>query len=517
MQDAASLFQLECEAANSGGELPPDRWKTVLLPDISASPMLLKAYALFLCDEGREKEAKPILMQSLRGFGREAHPAEMLSASAILALVDLRLGDREEALTLLRFLLEETQHEGQVDGVSDALWAIAFGGDLLGISVKERQRYYENAVSGLIEQGKTRRSFEVWLELLHLIQASGTVNDSSRLFAEIRQRAGWGLEYEPHLTALRWMEAMAEGRWDTASSYASVLMDVPMSLYHRRLLETWAAVAAVESSRPKSLECSGPPMEAHPPLWSVRCFRQFTLSGPNAELHTLPWKRRKAQELFLYLLLRPGYFAPKEQVIEEVFASEESGAVPNPKHTANHLYVTVHQLKKVLEKQVGVKQAITIRDHTVRLSGEWLEEVDVEQYVTLIRVADQLEEGDQELSLEWYGKARELYGPLVPELQFIDWLDRIREQLEQKQIRLLQRLARHAVASGQTEQAEVLLREWLELAPTDESACQDLLRLLTAKGRISEAKRVYHEFEARMRKEWDETPMPETRHIAYGL
>jgi len=244
-----------------------------------------------------------------------------------------------------------------------------------------------------------------------------------------------------------------------------------------------------------------------PRPWRVRCFGEFAMTAGDRELRSLPWKRRKAQELFLLLLLRPGHAISREQAMDFLFGELEPGKA------ANQLYVAVHDGRRALQSALGRDNALYVRDGAVRLHEETAFDVDVEQYGTLVRVADQLYAADPEMSAALYERAAELYADVLPDITWIDWLVALRNDLELTQLRVLRRLSLLAEQSGDLDRAERYAREWLRLSPTDEEACQTALRLLMAGGRRTEAAKLYESFAAVLEREMGIRPLPETRAI----
>ncbi|HZG88358.1 BTAD domain-containing putative transcriptional regulator [Paenibacillus sp.] len=257
----------------------------------------------------------------------------------------------------------------------------------------------------------------------------------------------------------------------------------------------------------RKAENASPGKAASAPV-RVRCMGLFAVERAGAPVAPLRWKRKKAQELFLCLLLRPGYSMPREQAVDALF-----GDAADPVKGSNQLYVVVHELRRVLEQSLGWSDGAALRDGVLRLPEPWIEEVDVEKYTALIRVADQLADAHPELAEEMYGTAAEIYGPLLPDLPYIEWLERLRNELEQKQLRVLRQLYALAARKGDAAKAEAVCERWLELQPLDEEACRSLLLLLVQAGRGAEAKRRYAAFERRLLEEYGIAPLPETKRI----
>ncbi len=260
----------------------------------------------------------------------------------------------------------------------------------------------------------------------------------------------------------------------------------------------------MQSRQEKARIVSPPPDPASKFPFIIHCFGKMRFVSGNKEIGEIHWKRKKAQELLLYLLLQPHYSAVKEQVTEALFESVEQDKV------ANQLYVTLHQLKQTLKEYFGVADALIIKDGVIRLRDGWIEYVDVERYLTLIRVGNQLSAHDRKLSVEFYEEAYQMYGELIPEMRYLDWVDRFRLHLEEKQAAILGRLGHDAMDQAEYGQAEVYYREWLRLCPIDEQAYQELIRALLVMGKHTEAKQLYRKLEQMCREELGTAPMAES-------
>lgn len=222
-----------------------------------------------------------------------------------------------------------------------------------------------------------------------------------------------------------------------------------------------------------------------PKAWRLCLFDGLRLSREQEEKRQLLWKRKKSKELLIYLALQPHYTAVREQIIEALQLGEQLDKA------VQQLYVIVHQLKRTLQQELGIEQAVLVKDGFIRLSEEAIDYVDVEHYLTLIRIADQLWQEDKGLSYEMYEDAYLLYGELLPELSYEEWLERIREHLVQKHILLLKRCMLYTELQQDWPHMEIYIRSWLELDPFHEEAHARLIELLMKLGRHNEAKNAY--------------------------
>ncbi len=89
---------------------------------------------------------------------------------------------------------------------------------------------------------------------------------------------------------------------------------------------------------------------------TIHCFGGLRLIGRQGEAADIPWKRKKAKELFIYLLLEPNYSAGKEEIAELLLPGNE------PERALKHLSVIVHQLRKVLQSALQIDNGVLIKD-----------------------------------------------------------------------------------------------------------------------------------------------------------
>ncbi len=239
--------------------------------------------------------------------------------------------------------------------------------------------------------------------------------------------------------------------------------------------------------------------------WRIVCFGGLSFERGEHEVRLIRWKRKKAQELCAFLLLQPKYAYPKEQLVEQLELGED-------RDKANKLlYVVIHQLKQTLLEELGVKDGVGIREGLVALREEAFDYVDVERYLTLIRVADQLWPKDRALSYEMYQEAFGLYGDLLPELPYFSWLERMREFLLEKQAAILRKLRLMAEEQGDRELEETYCREWIRLSPDQEEAYGHLIRLLLDLKRTGEIALLYERLKRICRDELGAEPSEELR------
>jgi DNA-binding SARP family transcriptional activator len=250
--------------------------------------------------------------------------------------------------------------------------------------------------------------------------------------------------------------------------------------------------------------------EARKRQWNVSCFGPIRFSNGTVEVKDISWKRKKAQELFLYLLLQPNYSCPRDQVVDALFAESDFDK------QANQLYVTIHRLKQVLRDSLDCDQAIIVKEGIVKISGHFIEHADVEKYRSLVRVGDQLWVHERELAVELYEQAIQLYDEIVPDLPYVDWLDQLRAYYAEMQAGTLKKLVQFALDRADYDTAETRCTEWLRMRQAEEEAYQHMIRMLMRQGRTAEATRWYRKLEKVCREELNVKPLPETKQLLRG-
>ncbi len=244
-------------------------------------------------------------------------------------------------------------------------------------------------------------------------------------------------------------------------------------------------------------------------LWRVNLFGTLKFVHKDQIVHSIHWKRKKTKELFIYLLLQPGYSAPREQVAEALYANYD------PDKMNNQLYVAAHQLKSIIREYLGFDGGVVIKEGMILLKDGLIREVDVEQYQALVRVGDQLWPQERELADQMYEKSAQLYEEIIADVQYMDWLELVREQLRTKHCEILRRLGRYAAANGRYERAEVFFRQWIALSSLNEEPYQELMRVLRDQGKQSEAEFLFRQLEQHLRRELGVAPLSETRSIIW--
>lgn len=561
---------LELEKLLLHGQSVEARLSLLDAGQLQASPLLLKEKGELLMREGRLLEAQRMLEMALRGLASAAMEQDMLACIGLLARTCLRTGQRSQAETLLTFLHTELREPSPILNGHPA-WALAVGCHLLD-AMDLASDCYNRAASHFEEKSDWNRAARVYAD--KLFRLHGQLSRASWMedWHRLKHLSGFTPIADPLNQLLLAADLYFSERWEQAAAELNKVKDPLEDWFWRQLgqemgrqlaillghhpdfppydqrsdecqdieIRYWMNVTcllqqtanpdpvlqsekesdlssliqrgvhpvfqtAAEKAikRMQQVASSRTPLE----LWHISWFGGLAFKQGEKMLQELPWKRRKSLELLLLLLTSPRYSVSRDWAMELLFGESDFG------HTPNQLYVAVYQLRKVLKEYLGVDQAVQLKDGTIRLLEEWVETLDIEHYTTLIRVGDQLWFSERDTAVELYEQAAEMYNTPLPEIQYIDWLDRYRSRLAEQQSRILQRLGLHCQETGRLEEAAAYAERWIELNPAQEEAYQLLLTVLMRAGRDREAWDWYHRWETFCLVELGAEPHPATKRI----
>ena len=208
------------------------------------------------------------------------------------------------------------------------------------------------------------------------------------------------------------------------------------------------------------------------------------------------WPRRKARQLFKYLLTRPRRRATRDEAVDLLWPDSD------PEAAATNLRSAVYTIRRTL----AAGELIVLDRDTVglRAGGEFWTDADAFERA----VAEAAAAADPSPLLEY---ADTLYtGDYLPDDLYEDWAAERREFLKRAWVALQKRLAREHEARGESERAATALRRLLAADPCDEDAAFELMRLLGRQGRRSDARRVYQQIVRSLRDELGAEPSPAT-------
>ncbi|NBD26664.1 AfsR/SARP family transcriptional regulator [Paenibacillus glycinis] len=557
------------------GQMPPIGQLLSIPADIRMkSPLLLRAECENGLLNGRLMETKQRLEAALRGFAAQADESAMLAMMAMLGLLYVQVGDLHEAKPFMSLLAQEWDRNPE-NCSGFVPWALARA----SASAAERPSRFEEARKLLFaaadrfrEEGRplwtsfvlldcmlfdpqeqSRPDWPFWMNWLKrhaaehpgagsVVRLLASEKPDGALCEELPARYAYlskavllnraeeqlpaalndDIESSIYAAAAAVVRQLAEGRQAAAAEMLGTLDRLRGTVSTpaiERLVEEMRkrVTAASETARSRPLrpepdrEGAGAPRHATEigSKWNIKLFDGIGFSSDDGPMAEPVWKRRKAGELFVYLLLQTGYKSNREHVIERVFGEGD------PAKRSNQLYVTLHDLRSAL-KEIGLhEETVYAKRGVIGITEPIIESVDVETFMTLSRVGDQLWMDDREAASRLYDKALPLYGMLGTELPHADWLDRAREQLRDRQTTMIKRLAAFYGEQNDEAREEQQLSDWIALRPDQEEAYEAMIRLCLRSGRRVEAIGWYRRLERICMEELGTEPLEEVRRLLW--
>lgn len=238
------------------------------------------------------------------------------------------------------------------------------------------------------------------------------------------------------------------------------------------------------------------------------------------------WHRRRARALLGCLLSSPARRMGREQVMEALWPDLDMETA------ANRLNGAVHELRQILEPEIARPAA----SHMLRLERDVLELadrtqiwVDAEAFESVLKEANSLLgiHGNNQASTyqsldiakanhleQLIEVAAVLYtGDYLLEELYSEWAAPRREALKRGWTGLLLKLAELREARMAYASAMEPLNRLLATDPTDETAVQRLMILLTQLDRRGEALNTYRRLASRLERTYDSEPLQETREL----
>ena len=186
------------------------------------------------------------------------------------------------------------------------------------------------------------------------------------------------------------------------------------------------------------------------------------------------WSRRKARQLFKYLLTRPRRRAMRDEVIALLWPDSD------PEAAAINLRSAVHTIRRTFAaaSSAGADALVVLDRDTVGLRAGpalWADADAFERVLARAREATEplpiLEEADA-----LYG------GDYLPDDLYEDWAAQRRDALRREWVELQRALAEECERRGELAPAAAALRRLFEADPCNERAAGELMRVLARRG-----------------------------------
>ena len=245
-----------------------------------------------------------------------------------------------------------------------------------------------------------------------------------------------------------------------------------------------------------------------PPL-QVQCLGHFIVTKGSKRIPDQAWSRRKAGELFRYLLLQPQYSASRDDVIDALWPNRPLDTLSNTLHQATSA------LRHALEPNLPDKfpsRYIQMDADMISLTLPPDSVIDFEQFAATFRSALLFGGSDR------WKAAEQLYtGDLFPKDIFKEWSAEKREILQMSYKKTLVVLAQLNLDEKQYFTALNCGLHAIQLDAWDEEAVHILMQAYCAVGNVPNAIRVYRDLEKVLARDLQITPRKDLQDLAQQL
>lgn len=221
--------------------------------------------------------------------------------------------------------------------------------------------------------------------------------------------------------------------------------------------------------------------------WQVTCLGPFRLRCGGRL--PAPCSSRRGWGILQYLLVRPGYAAARDVLIETFWPGRD------PSAGAHSLQMAIHALRRALRGcgPGGGDEAVLFRNGQYRLNPALAIDLDVDHFRAACERGRRLVAAAQvDAARRAFEEALALYGgPFLFDSGHDEWAEPHRAALQELRLGVLSWLSSAYEARAEWERAAACCREILASDPYREDAIRQLLHCLAESGRLAEVERTY--------------------------
>lgn len=290
---------------------------------------------------------------------------------------------------------------------------------------------------------------------------------------------------------------------DLLRRFRSSMEPVPQRTSLPSLEEMLASVGTTASTPAAPTLAVVTPVPQHTAPFNVQCFGAFRVWRNGKELTPEDWKRKKARDVFKFLLTRYRTAVTTEVIITALWGDDVDveSCIPT-------LQNAMSAIRTALEPDLKPRQPssyLVFRDGSYTLDLGQGAEVDMvafrERLDEARRAADDAER--KRLLTE----ATALYtGDFLPDDRYEDWSATARDACKDACIEALTELSQLCYDTGDMRGGNAAARRVLDLDDTYEEAYEILIGNLAAEGRVNDAERIYEQCKKAFRREYRSDP-----------
>ncbi len=221
------------------------------------------------------------------------------------------------------------------------------------------------------------------------------------------------------------------------------------------------------------------------------------------------WTTRRARDMFCYIATRKYRRVAKDVLIDTFWAEDDIDTIEKNFHP------TISHIRKALNSRQPLKQNfILFREGQYQLNPDFIYSIDTEEFLAHIAAAESAKrEEDADLHRQSLDSAYRLYRGEFMQGSYDDWAEEDRHYYSEQYMRVLNGIAKLAVADKRWADALKFANEILRIDPYREDLHRLIMKVLSAQGKPAAVKKHYEEMQGSLKKDLGIAPAAETRKL----
>lgn len=453
-------------------------------------------------DLSDETTAFQYYLRSIKIYENAGDPIGIAMNLKHLGALHQKVGNLEKAEELFHKSLDSFKAAHHAEGIVDAMTALA---NIMFI----RKEY--------------ARSADTFLEALTLSNSMGSIKTAAAIhegLAEVYSAIGEKGKSAHHAKDAKKLRTSMYGN-DFHKSIAKIVQHYQTELTRREtefsssLGNSLTADAdEIFSFRKRSIEKLAPDTAAAAQkVVEVTTFGRFSVTVDGRELTAEDWRRKKARDVFKYLLLRHQQAVTFDELTDALWPDSAG------KDVQNSVWNAISYIRLALEPELKPKMPssfISFSDGSYTLDVGEKAVVDFLEFKAAIHASFAAK--DDSVKLSHLEKAVELYtGEFLKEDVFEEWTDYERQTLKDNYLNALNELSELHLDSGNYAAASRYAKKILESDPTYEEAYRIMLELFEQTGHNAGARSLMEQCRKAFMKETGGAPPKWLQQLAVSV